>query len=150
MQDVNLVGHRQRYLSPTILGHPRRADSACGPLVFFSLSNRWVTHREAQNTISLRVMSNSTSGADVLVVCSWPLSGQYGVGSRLLYYALVFMCTFCVKMKWLRSVSLAAALVLPAVAAIHAVIITAYSTHTHGKRLSIISRGVLNTWNRCH
>ncbi|KAI1116514.1 hypothetical protein F5Y14DRAFT_439926 [Nemania sp. NC0429] len=59
------------------------------------------------------------------VVCAWPVSGQYGFGTRLLYYFLVTTCVLARRKEWLRNACLAAALLLPAVAAIHAVVLAA-------------------------
>ncbi|KAI0477261.1 hypothetical protein GGR56DRAFT_398945 [Xylariaceae sp. FL0804] len=59
----------------------------------------------------------------VQVVCAWPVSGQYGPGTRILYYVLVAACVFARKAAWLRSACLAAALLLPAVAALHAIVL---------------------------
>ncbi|KAK2016793.1 hypothetical protein LZ32DRAFT_577925 [Colletotrichum eremochloae] len=61
----------------------------------------------------------------VQVICSWPLSGQYGIGQRVLYYALVATCVLARKAEWIRNVGLAAALILPAVAAVHGIVIAA-------------------------
>ncbi|KAK4654404.1 hypothetical protein QC762_404030 [Podospora pseudocomata] len=59
------------------------------------------------------------------VVCSWPVSGQYGPGSRVLYYVLVAACVLARKTEWLRNACLAAALIFPAVAAVHGVALAA-------------------------
>ncbi|KAI0388867.1 hypothetical protein F5Y17DRAFT_171942 [Xylariaceae sp. FL0594] len=59
------------------------------------------------------------------VVCAWPVSGQYGFGTRILYYILVVTCVLARRTEWLRNACLAAALLLPAVAAIHAVVLAA-------------------------
>ena len=59
----------------------------------------------------------------VEVVCAWPVSGQYGPGSRVLYYCLVAACIFARKVEWLRNACLAAALLVPMVAAIHAIVL---------------------------
>ncbi|OHW93473.1 transferase family III-like protein [Colletotrichum incanum] len=59
------------------------------------------------------------------VICSWPLSGQYGLGQRVLYYALVATCVLARKAEWIRNVGLAAALILPAVAAVHGIVLAA-------------------------
>ncbi|RYP25020.1 hypothetical protein DL765_000248 [Monosporascus sp. GIB2] len=54
--------------------------------------------------------SSATVNENALqVVCAWPVSGQYGFGSR----------------KWLRDPCIAAALVLPAIAAVHSIVLTA-------------------------
>ncbi|KAI0483795.1 hypothetical protein F4859DRAFT_474191 [Xylaria cf. heliscus] len=66
----------------------------------------------------------------VQVVCAWPLSGQYGYGTRVLYYILVATCVLARRKEWLRNACLAAALLLPAVAAIHAVALAAVHVDT--------------------
>ncbi|KAI2614957.1 hypothetical protein GGR54DRAFT_642694 [Hypoxylon sp. NC1633] len=70
--------------------------------------------------------TNATNPHNVMqVVCAWPVSGQYGPGSRFLYYALVATCVLARKAEWLRNACLAAALVFPAVAAVHGVVLAA-------------------------
>ncbi|KAL7621543.1 hypothetical protein AAE478_008868 [Parahypoxylon ruwenzoriense] len=70
--------------------------------------------------------SNVTGDGDVMrVVCAWPVSGQYGIGSRGLYYALVATCVLARKAEWLRNACLAAALIFPAIAAIHSIVLAA-------------------------
>lgn len=59
------------------------------------------------------------------VVCAWPVSGQYGPGSRVLYYVLVAACVLARKTEWLRNACLAAALIFPAVAAVHGTVLAA-------------------------
>ncbi|KAK4186397.1 hypothetical protein QBC35DRAFT_501473 [Podospora australis] len=59
------------------------------------------------------------------VVCAWPVSGQYGPGSRILYYVLVAACVLARKTEWLRNACLAAALIFPAVAAVHGIVLAA-------------------------
>ncbi|KAI5861096.1 hypothetical protein GGS23DRAFT_578756 [Durotheca rogersii] len=72
---------------------------------------------------------NATNGDDAMqVVCAWPLSGQYGIGSRALYYALVAACIFARKAEWLRNACLAAALIFPAVAALHGIVLAVLHT----------------------
>ncbi|KAF6840394.1 hypothetical protein CMUS01_03931 [Colletotrichum musicola] len=65
----------------------------------------------------------SADGPCVEVVCAWPLSGQYGFGQRVLYYILVVTCVIARKAKWMRAVCLAGALLVPAVAAVHGIIL---------------------------
>lgn len=95
-----------------------------------------------------RTVANSSTLEPLQVVCSWPVSGQYGVGSRILlvslgwssqygravtsgltrhcrYYVLVAACVLARKSEWLRNACLAAALILPAIAAIHAIVLAA-------------------------
>ncbi|KAL8288155.1 hypothetical protein RB597_000311 [Gaeumannomyces tritici] len=57
------------------------------------------------------------------VLCAWPISGQYGPGSRALYYTLVATCVLARKARWLRDACIAAALLLPAVAALHGIVL---------------------------
>ncbi|KAI1171021.1 hypothetical protein F4777DRAFT_591519 [Nemania sp. FL0916] len=68
---------------------------------------------------------NTNSPHEIQVVCAWAVSGQYGFGTRLLYYILVATCVLARRKEWLRNACLAAALLLPAVAAVHAVVIAA-------------------------
>ncbi|RFN46060.1 hypothetical protein FIE12Z_9661 [Fusarium flagelliforme] len=67
---------------------------------------------------------NDTTEA-LQVICAWPVSGQYGTGTRVLYYVLIATCLVAKKKEWLVNPCLAAALVLPAVAAIHGIVLTA-------------------------
>ncbi|KAI5458812.1 hypothetical protein BGZ63DRAFT_432319 [Mariannaea sp. PMI_226] len=71
---------------------------------------------------------NSTDNA-LKVICAWPVSGQYGPGTRILYYALIAACLLARRAEWLVNACLAAALLLPAVAAIHAIVLTALHVH---------------------
>ncbi|KAL2169366.1 hypothetical protein VTG60DRAFT_6140 [Thermothelomyces hinnuleus] len=75
-----------------------------------------------------RTVANASDPEPLQVVCSWPLSGQYGGGSRILYYVLVAACVLARKTEWLRNACLAAALIFPATAAIHAIVLA--SLHT--------------------
>lgn len=61
------------------------------------------------------------------VICAYPLSGQYGPGTRYLYYGLVAICIFARREEWLREPCLAAALLFPALASIHAIVLACYS-----------------------
>lgn len=101
--------------------------------------------------LSARSANNATS-PNLQVICAFPVSGQYGAGSRIvsnstlhllhkwtyynahtclqLYYVLVLTCIFARKADWLRNACLAAALVVPAVAAIHAIVLA--SVHIIG------------------
>ncbi|KAI1155534.1 hypothetical protein F4825DRAFT_407247 [Nemania diffusa] len=76
--------------------------------------------------------TSNTTGAQpvVQVVCAWAVSGQYGFGTRILYYILVATCVIARRTEWLRNACLAAALLLPAVAAIHAIVLAA--VHENG------------------
>ncbi|GAW26362.1 putative transcription fungi [Rosellinia necatrix] len=71
------------------------------------------------------IANASAAPPEIQVVCAWPVSGQYGFGTRLLYYILVATCVLARRKEWLRDACLAAALLLPAVAAIHAVVLAA-------------------------
>lgn len=78
------------------------------------------------------VASNST-GLDV--VCAWPLSSQYGPGSRVLYYVLVAACVFARKSDWLRNACVGLALLVPMVAALHGVVLAA--VHVDGMYIEL-------------
>ncbi|KAF1966854.1 hypothetical protein BU23DRAFT_485343 [Bimuria novae-zelandiae CBS 107.79] len=73
---------------------------------------------------------NYTANHALKVVCAWPVSGQYGPGSRVLYYVLVAACVLARNIVWLRKACLAAALLLPAVASLHALVLA--SLHLNG------------------
>ncbi|KAJ0162845.1 hypothetical protein CTA2_3933 [Colletotrichum tanaceti] len=93
------------------------------PLALTSLLHA-VASREA-STASQPSSCAVSSGPCIEVICSWPLSGQYGLGQRVLYYALVATCVLARKAEWIRNVGLAAALILPAVAAVHGIVLAA-------------------------
>jgi hypothetical protein len=83
-----------------------------------------------------RLQSNTTASAPastpaIQVLCAWPVSGQYGPGSRILFYVLIAACLVARKNEWIRNACLAGALLLPAVAALHA--ITLAALHNSGK-----------------
>ncbi|KAG9383175.1 hypothetical protein A1F94_007096 [Pyrenophora tritici-repentis] len=65
------------------------------------------------------------------VVCAWPISSNYGAGSRILYYILVAACVAFRKAEWLRNTCLAAVLILPAVSALQGIVLA--SAHTNGQ-----------------
>ncbi|RMY03390.1 hypothetical protein D0868_07490 [Hortaea werneckii] len=67
--------------------------------------------------------ANDTFDYGVDVICAWPVSGQYGPGSRTLYYVLVAACIFARKVDWLRNACLAAALLFPVIAALHGIVL---------------------------
>ncbi|KAG5912804.1 hypothetical protein E4U42_001804, partial [Claviceps africana] len=87
----------------------------------------------ARRAIGINV-TNSASVTDVAnvaalgleVVCAWPVSGQYGPGSRILYYVLIAACVLARKAEWIKNACLAAALLLPAVASLHAIVLAAF------------------------
>ncbi|KAK7936156.1 hypothetical protein PG985_001651 [Apiospora marii] len=85
-------------------------------------------------SISNLTLSNSTPANATLppweVICAWPVSGQYGPGSRYLYYALVAACILARKSEWLRNACLAAGLLFPAIAAFHGIVLAAM--HNNG------------------
>ncbi|KFY27856.1 hypothetical protein V493_03263 [Pseudogymnoascus sp. VKM F-4281 (FW-2241)] len=82
------------------------------------------------NTLVIRDSTavNATGNPYLQVVCAWPVSGQYGLGSRLLYYVLVAACVFARNVLWLRKACLAATLLFPAVAALHGIVLAAVPT----------------------
>ncbi|KAF1831297.1 hypothetical protein BDW02DRAFT_582165 [Decorospora gaudefroyi] len=74
--------------------------------------------------------SNSSANATLQVVCAFPVSSNYGPGSRILYYVLVAACVTFRKAEWLRNTCLAAVLILPAISALHGIMLA--SVHTNG------------------
>ena len=90
-----------------------------------------------QPSSALALAANSTVNSNALqVICAWPVSGQYGPGSRILYYVLVAASVVARKTEWLRNACLAAALLFPAVAAIHAIVLAAL--HIDGMFLTLV------------
>ncbi|KAJ5144010.1 uncharacterized protein N7515_002797 [Penicillium bovifimosum] len=69
---------------------------------------------------------NATGKSSPLeVVCAWPVSGQYGPGTRALYYVLIAACVVARKYEWIRNACLAAVLLFPAIAALHGIVLAA-------------------------
>ncbi|KAK3904062.1 hypothetical protein C8A05DRAFT_42830 [Staphylotrichum tortipilum] len=89
----------------------------------FDLLHHLVGRTVANNSPELQAQLQS-------VVCSWPVSGEYGPGSRILYYVFVATCVLARKTVWLRNACLAAALILPAIAAVHGILLA--SLHRDG------------------
>ena len=87
-----------------------------------------IAHDRLQNN-PIDIPSESASGIPVL--CAWPISGQYGLGSRILFYILVAACLIARNNKRIKSASLVGILLFPAVAALHA--ITLAALHNPGK-----------------
>ncbi|CAG8006519.1 unnamed protein product [Penicillium olsonii] len=84
-----------------------------------TLLENTLVHREI-----LASPQNSTvvaSAKALEVICAWPVSGQYGPGTRALYYILIAACVVARKVEWIRNACLAAVLLFPAVAALHAI-----------------------------
>lgn len=75
--------------------------------------------------VSRNATEASTNATTLHVICEFPLSGQYGLGSRLLYYALVVACVVGRTNEVIKKACLAAALVFPAVAAFHGIVLAA-------------------------
>ncbi|KAF8316870.1 hypothetical protein DL93DRAFT_2226674 [Clavulina sp. PMI_390] len=93
------------------------------------------------------VATNGTaidSGSAVSVICAFPLSGQYGPGARALYYVLVVICVVFNSIEWARDASLAAALLFPAVGALHALVLAAIS-QDHGP----VDNDIFGTFQLC-
>lgn len=57
------------------------------------------------------------------------------------YYVLVAACVLARKTEWLRNACLAAALIFPATAAIHAIVLA--SLHTDGMRAPVFASSIL-------
>ncbi|GFF28719.1 hypothetical protein IFM58399_02067 [Aspergillus lentulus] len=71
-----------------------------------------------------RTLDAPDAASDILqAICAWPVSGQYGPGTRILYYVLITTCVFGRRAEWLRNACLAAALLFPAVAALHSIVL---------------------------
>ncbi|KAI0850852.1 hypothetical protein F5Y00DRAFT_268229 [Daldinia vernicosa] len=85
-----------------------------------------------ESAISLASNATNATNTDEIaqVICAWPVSGQYGPGSRVLYYVLVAACVFARKAEWLRNACLAAALIFPAVAALHGIVLASVHVDT--------------------
>ncbi|KAF3048993.1 hypothetical protein E8E11_009863 [Didymella keratinophila] len=100
------------------------------------------------NAFSERSASSAVNGTGQTldVVCAWPVSSQYGAGSRFLYYVLVATCVFLRKHEWLRNACLAAALVVPSISALHGIVLTSFHVNgqfdTSPKTINV----VLKTW----
>lgn len=83
-------------------------------------------HLPSDTSLTTNPLIDIALGSDngIPVLCAWPLSGQYGPGARMLYYVLVIVCLFAARFPSIRDSCLAAALLFPAVAAIHALVIS--------------------------
>ncbi|KAL2116062.1 hypothetical protein VTJ04DRAFT_10317 [Mycothermus thermophilus] len=81
-------------------------------------------------TINDGAADPSQLGSVLQVICAFPVSGQYGPGSRVLYYVLVAACIIARKAEYVRNACLAAALLNPAIAALHAIVLAA--VHSDG------------------
>ncbi|EKV19577.1 Transcription factor [Penicillium digitatum] len=68
-------------------------------------------------------VTEAASSSNLEVVCAWPVSGQYGPGTRVLYYVLIAACVVARKVEWIRNACLAAVLLFPAVAALHGIVL---------------------------
>ena len=63
------------------------------------------------------------------VVCVYPVSGQYGLLPRLLYYALIVFSIVAQQQSWLVVGAIASAMTYSGTAAIHAVVLAAVSVN---------------------
>lgn len=100
---------------------------------------------------SLSANSTRPSAANppsIPVVCAWPVSGQYGAGSRILFYVLIAACLIARKNEWIRNACLAGALLFPAIAALHA--ITLAALHSPGKPYSGDTATMLSSESHNH
>ncbi|CAI7629263.1 unnamed protein product [Penicillium viridicatum] len=70
-------------------------------------------------------VTGAGSSSHLEVVCAWPVSGQYGPGTRVLYYVLIAACVVARKVEWIRNACLAAVLLFPAIAALHGIVLAA-------------------------
>lgn len=67
--------------------------------------------------------TNSTSPDSEKVVCVYPLSGQYGMLPRLLYYGLLVFSVLAHRQVWLIAGAMASAMTYSGTAAIHSTIL---------------------------
>lgn len=97
-----------------------------------------LVHRDV---LALPPNSTTVTRQALEVICAWPVSGQYGPGTRALYivsqfnrksrieranrdaryYILLAACVVARNVEWIRNACLAAVLLFPAIAALHAV-----------------------------
>ncbi|KAF1923709.1 uncharacterized protein M421DRAFT_104303 [Didymella exigua CBS 183.55] len=87
--------------------------------------------------------ADNATGQTLDVVCAWPVSSQYGAGSRFLYYVLVATCVFLRKHEWLRNACIAAALVVPSISALHGIVLTSF--HVNGA----VDLDIYGAWQIC-
>ena len=110
---------------------PLLARSAHGRSTVYGLRSTMVVFPPLLARNGVRINTNFTypesTPPTFLVMCAYPLSGLYGPGIRYLYYGLVAVCIFARRHKWLQEPCLAAALLFPALASIHAIIMARYS-----------------------
>ncbi|KAK4208833.1 hypothetical protein QBC37DRAFT_324894 [Rhypophila decipiens] len=74
------------------------------------------------------ISANGTNQEEpvLMVICAWPLSGQYGLGPRIIYYGAVVGCMVSRKAEWLRNSLLGDVVMLfPVVAALHSIVLAA-------------------------
>ncbi|KAJ5515058.1 hypothetical protein N7463_004610 [Penicillium fimorum] len=76
-----------------------------------------------EHALGHRSTANVTASSCLEVICAWPVSGQYGPGTRFLYYILIISCVLVRKAQWLRAGCVSAVLVFSAVAALHAIVL---------------------------
>jgi hypothetical protein len=81
-------------------------------------------------TILPRVAATDAASG-IEVICAWPVSGQYGAGTRIAFYILIGLATFLAKKGKIRAAALAAVLVLPTIAGIHGIVLAA--VHVDGR-----------------
>lgn len=74
------------------------------------------------------VPSNAAEDLDE-VICVYPISGQYGLIPRLLFYALLIFAVLARRQSWLVVGAVASALTYSGTAAIHAVVLAATSAN---------------------
>ncbi|KAF3002565.1 hypothetical protein E8E13_007923 [Curvularia kusanoi] len=99
--------------------------------------------RSTDGASSAAVVNNSSTTPPLDVVCAWPLSSQYGAGSRFLYYVLVATCVLLRKAEWLRKACLAAALLVPSLGALHGIVLACY--HVNGA----VDLDIFGAWQLC-
>lgn len=92
-------------------------------------------HRSTDATHDLRPRNATNLPTDsdpaIQILCAWPVSGQYGLGSRLFFYILIAAYLVARNNERIKNASLVGLLLLPAVSALHA--ITLAALHNPGK-----------------
>lgn len=86
---------------------------------------------------------NTTAKSDI-VVCTYPISGQYGTFPRILYYVSIIFAIIARHNEWLVAGALISAMVYSSTAVIHAIVILAtQGTNPHVIDLDILAITVM-------
>lgn len=96
----------------------------------------WAVRSRIQNSVSDALLSWPSVALSSDGTGRLPVAGQLHSDRQLLmlgpsYYVLIATCVFARKKEWIRNACLAAALLLPAVAALHGIVLAAF--HREGE-----------------